>query len=99
MKMRGSETKWALRQILYKRVPRELIERPKTGFSVPIGEWLRGPLRDWAEDLLDQKRIESEGFFNPQPIQDVWNQHLSRRFDWTDKIWSILMFQLWLRKN
>lgn len=99
MKIRGSETKWALRQILYKRVPRELIERPKTGFSVPIGEWLRGPLRDWAEDLLDQKRIESEGFFNPQPIQDVWNQHLSRRFDWTDKIWSILMFQLWLRKN
>lgn len=99
MKLRGSETKWALRQVLYKRVPRSLIERPKTGFAIPIGDWLRGPLREWAESLLSEEKLDSGGYFHSTPIRIIWNQHLSGKYDWTDRIWSILMFQSWLEKN
>ena len=99
MKIRGSETKWALRQVLYKRVPQDLIDRPKTGFAVPVGEWLRGPLRDWAESLLSEANIDAGGYFYSEPIRIIWNQHLSRQHDWTDRIWSILMFQSWLEEN
>jgi asparagine synthase (glutamine-hydrolysing) len=96
MKIRGGQGKWLLRQLLYKHVPRELIERPKTGFSVPIGEWLRGPLREWAEALLDQARLQREGFFDPAPIRDRWEEHLSGRRDWQESLWTVLMFQAWL---
>ena len=99
MKIRGSETKWALRQVLYKRVPKHLIERPKTGFAIPVGEWLRGPLREWAESLLSEKKLDAEGYFHSQPIRVIWDQHLSGQYDWTDRIWSILMFQSWLEQN
>ena len=99
MKIRGSETKWALRQVLYKRVPKNLIERPKTGFAIPVGEWLRGPLREWAESLLSEKKLDEEGYFHSQPIRVIWDQHLSGQYDWTDRIWSILMFQSWLEQN
>jgi asparagine synthase (glutamine-hydrolysing) len=76
-------------------VPRALIERPKAGFGVPVGEWLRGPLRDWAEDLLAAERIEREGFLHPAPIRTAWREHLSGQRDWTMRLWSVLMFQAW----
>jgi asparagine synthase (glutamine-hydrolysing) len=96
MKIRGNVGKWALRQVLYKHVPRELIERPKAGFAVPIGQWLRGPLRDWADALLAEPRLRAEGYLNPGPITRAWQEHLSGRFDHTAKLWSVLMFQAWL---
>jgi len=96
MKIRNYDGKWALRQILHRYVPRELIERPKAGFSIPIGQWLRGPLRDWAEELLNPSQLEQQGYFNSAPIQKVWTQHKSGRYDWTSKLWSVLMFQAWL---
>ncbi|MFZ4801695.1 MAG: asparagine synthase (glutamine-hydrolyzing) [Chlorobium sp.] len=99
MKIRGGEGKWALRQVLYKYVPRELIERPKAGFGIPVGQWLRGPLRDWAEALLDERRLEREGYLHPSPIREVWQQHLSGRHDWTVRLWTVLMFQAWLEEN
>jgi asparagine synthase (glutamine-hydrolysing) len=95
MKVRGNVGKWALRQVLYKHVPRELIERPKAGFGIPVGVWLRGPLREWAEDLLNEQRLRDEGFLNPQPIRQAWAQHLSGRHDWTARLWTVLMFQAW----
>jgi asparagine synthase (glutamine-hydrolysing) len=99
MKIRGGEGKWALRQVLYKYVPRELIERPKAGFGIPVGQWLRGPLRDWAEALLDQKRLEREGYLKSAPIREIWQQHLSGRHDWTVRLWTVLMFQAWLENQ
>jgi len=99
MKIRGGEGKWALRQALYKYVPRELIERPKAGFGIPVGQWLRGPLRDWAEALLDEQRLEQEGYLNPTPILEIWRQHLSGCHDWTVRLWTVLMFQAWLEVN
>lgn len=99
MKIRGNEGKWALRQVLYKHVPRELIERPKAGFGIPVGQWLRGPLRDWAEALLDEQRLQREGFFFPGPILAAWEQHKSGQQDWTARLWSVLMFQSWLEEN
>ena len=96
MKIRDGQGKWALRQVLYKYVPRELIERPKAGFAIPVGQWLRGPLRDWAEALLDEKRLQSEGYFHPAPIRAKWAEHLSGRHDHTPSIWAVLMFQAWL---
>ena len=96
MKIRRSETKWALRQVLYRYVPPRLIERPKQGFSLPIGLWMRGPLRDWAESLLDGSRVRQEGFLDPSPIQEKLHQHLSGSHDWDALIWSVLMFQAWL---
>ena len=95
MKIRGNQGKWILRQVLNKYVPKELIERPKTGFGIPIDSWLRGPLRDWAEDLLDEKKIRSDGFLNPDPIRKKWNEHLSEKFNWQYDLWDVLMFQAW----
>jgi asparagine synthase (glutamine-hydrolysing) len=98
-KIRGGQGKWALRQVLYQYVPRELIERPKAGFEIPVGQWLRGPLRDWAENLLDERRLEREGYFDPAPIRLTWRQHLSGHSDWTERLWTVLMFQAWLEAN
>jgi len=99
MKIRDGVGKWALRQVLYKYVPKELIERPKAGFSIPVGQWLRGPLRDWAEALLDERRLEQEGYLKSAPIREIWSQHLSGRHDWTVRLWIVLMFQAWLEEN
>ena len=99
MKIRNGQGKWALRQILYRYVPKELIDRPKAGFSIPIGQWLRGPFKDWAEAMLDEKRLEVEGYFYPKPIREKWLQHLSGRYDHTASIWAVLMFQSWLEST
>jgi asparagine synthase (glutamine-hydrolysing) len=95
-KIHGDETKWILRELLYRHVPRKLIERPKMGFGVPIDSWLRGPLRDWAEALLDERRLRDEGYFRPEPIRGLWQTHLSGRLNEQARLWTVLMFQSWL---
>ncbi len=97
MKISGGKGKKILRDILYKYVSPELIERPKMGFGIPIDNWLRGPLREWAEDLLDPVRMRQEGYLRPEPIRKTWEDHLSGKIDAQYKIWNILVFQSWLR--
>ncbi len=95
MKIRDGQSKWILRQVLYKYVPRELIERPKSGFAVPIDTWLWGPLRDLAEDLLAPDRLQRDGFFAPEPIREKWQERLTGRRNWQHLLWNVLMFQAW----
>ncbi|MCM0019221.1 MAG: asparagine synthase (glutamine-hydrolyzing) [Tagaea sp.] len=97
-KLRGGQGKWPLRRILARHVPRELFERPKMGFGVPIDSWLRGKLRDWAEDLLDEKSLAADGLLNPAPIRAAWAQHLSGARENHYPLWTILMFQAWRRR-
>jgi asparagine synthase (glutamine-hydrolysing) len=99
LKMRGNTGKWLLRQVLYQYVPKALVDRPKMGFGVPLDSWLRGPLRPWAESLLDEKRLRDEGFFNPAPIRQKWLEHLSGRRNWQYPLWDILMFQAWMENE
>ena len=98
-KLREGQTKWPLRQVLYRRVPRALIDRPKMGFGIPLHDWLRNSLRDWAEALLDEARLQQEGYFNPAKIRQMWAEHLSGQRNWTGPLWSILMFQSWLERE
>jgi len=94
-KVRNGKGKWILRDLLSRYVPVEMIDRPKSGFAVPIHQWLRGPLRDWAEDLLDAGRIRREGILNPAPIRQTWSEHLSG-CNWSHRLWAVLMFESWL---
>ncbi len=94
-KIAGGQGKQALRRLLYARVPRELIERPKAGFGIPVGEWLRGPLRPWAEDLLAPRHLSRDGLLDPVPIRRAWDEHLSGRRDWASRLWPVLMFAAW----
>lgn len=94
--VRNGEGKWLLRQVLYRYVPRELIERPKMGFGVPIDSWLRGPLKEWAAELIDPDRLRREGFLQPGPITEAWKQHQSGATNNAHLLWGVLMFQAWL---
>ncbi|MFN2526113.1 MAG: asparagine synthase (glutamine-hydrolyzing) [Actinomycetota bacterium] len=99
MKIRRGQGKWVLRRVLDRYVPRALVDRPKAGFSIPLDGWLRGPLREWAEELLAGDRLEQEGFFDPAPIRAAWDDHLSGRRNLQSRLWAILMFQSWLEHS
>ena len=99
LKLRHNQTKWILRQLLYQYVPAKLIERPKMGFGIPIGEWMRGPLRDWVESLIDDTRLNQQGIFNSQPIKKMWHEHLTSKRNWQHHLWNILIFQSWYDVN
>jgi asparagine synthase (glutamine-hydrolysing) len=98
LKIRGGTTKWLLRQVLYRHVPRTLIDRPKMGFGIPLDAWLRGPLRDWGEALLDEHRLREEGFFRPKEIRRAWDGQLRGELN-SGKLWTILIFQSWLENR
>jgi asparagine synthase (glutamine-hydrolysing) len=99
MKVRRGQTKWLLRRVLERYVPRALIDRPKMGFGVPLDAWLRGPLREWAEALLAERRLRDQGFFHPEPIRQKWNEHLSGRHNWQYLLWDVLVFQAWFEAS
>jgi asparagine synthase (glutamine-hydrolysing) len=95
MKVRGGTSKWLLRQVLYRHVPKALVERPKMGFAIPIGDWLRGPLRSWADNLLAESRLHSAGYFDAAAIRRIWDEHVSGRANRQYLLWNVLMFEAW----
>jgi asparagine synthase (glutamine-hydrolysing) len=99
MRIRAGQGKWVLRKLLDKYVPREMMDRPKMGFGVPIDSWLRGPLREWVEDLLDEDRLRREGYLRAAPIRQKWSEHLSGKRNWQYYLWDVLMFQTWLQEQ
>ena len=99
IKAGNGEGKQLLRKVLFKYVPRKLVERPKWGFAPPLAAWLRGPLRPWAEELLNEKRLRSQGILDPAPIRARWREHLTGRRDWNCSLWGVLMFQAWLEHH
>ena len=98
LKLREKQSKWVLRQVLYRHVPRELIERPKAGFGIPLGAWLRGPLQEWAEDVAERGAPAEGGVSQSLPIRRAWAQHKAGTHAWEHQLWAVLMFQAWLEK-
>ena len=96
MKVRGGDTKFLLRRVLDRYVPPKLTRSPKSGFGIPVGSWLRGPLRGWAEELISPARITRDGYLRDAPIRQMWMAHQGRRRDWGYHLWDVLMFQSWL---
>jgi asparagine synthase (glutamine-hydrolysing) len=99
MKIRDGQGKWVLREILHKHLPKPMFDRPKKGFSIPLAAWLRGPLRDWAEALLSEQRLKTEGYFDAKTIRMAWHAHLNGRADHSARLWGVLMFQAWLEEQ
>jgi asparagine synthase (glutamine-hydrolysing) len=99
LKVRGGKGKHIVRQLLYGLVPPAMVERPKAGFAIPIGEWIKGPLRPWAEDLLSRESLQCNGLLDPGIVRRRWADHLSGRRDSTPALWAILMLQSWLREQ
>jgi asparagine synthase (glutamine-hydrolysing) len=97
-KIRNGEGKWILRQVLYRYVPESLVDRPKTGFSIPIDAWLRGPLREWANELLQPRELRAQGYLNAEEVARKWEDHSTGRRQWAAQLWDVLMFQIWLRE-
>jgi asparagine synthase (glutamine-hydrolysing) len=95
-KVRDGQTKWLLRQVLYKYVPKNLVERPKQGFAIPLAAWLKTPLREWAEDLLSESRLSSQGIFHAKAVRRLWHEHLQNQWDWSAQLWGLLVFQQWM---
>ena len=93
--VRDGTSKWLMKRLLERYVPRSLTERPKSGFGLPLGEWLRGPLRDWAEALLDRSAIASQGLLDADLVAEIWRDHLARRAERQSHLWNVLMFQAW----
>jgi asparagine synthase (glutamine-hydrolysing) len=98
MKVRRGSGKHILKRLLYQEAPREMFERPKAGFGIPVGEWIKGPLREWAEELLDPAQMREDGWFDADIVQQRWRQHLVGDSDSTPALWSILMFEAWRRE-
>jgi asparagine synthase (glutamine-hydrolysing) len=98
MKLHGGVTKWILRQVLHRHVPPSLVERPKMGFGVPIGSWLRSALRPWAEDLLSAQSLRRHGLIDPAAVRRAWRLHLSGRRDLGYELWDVLMLQAWMER-
>ena len=99
MKLKHGVGKSILRDVLFRYVPKELIERPKMGFGIPMSDWLKGPLKEWAEELLDETRLRSQGFFYPEVVRQMWSDHLMGVHNWQSQLWAVLMFQAWLEDN
>ena len=99
LKLRDGKGKWLLRQVLYNHVPEALVDRPKMGFSIPLGKWLRGPLQNWASELISRESLEAGGLLAPEPIAAAWNAHLSGKVDLSSRLWTVLMFQAWLQET
>ena len=95
-RVRKGRGKWVLRELLRRSLPDHLIDRPKMGFGIPVGEWLRGPLRSWADELLDPMLVKEQGMLDPEAVRRQWTAHREGAVDLTDQVWSLLMFQAWL---
>jgi asparagine synthase (glutamine-hydrolysing) len=95
MKGSGATSKKPLRDVLYRHVPQSIIDRPKMGFAPPLADWLRGPLQGWAQNLLSSQKLQESGFINPEPVRDIWEEHLKGQRNWHFELWNVLMFQNW----
>lgn len=98
MKIRNGVSKWPLRQVLYRHVPQELVDRPKSGFAIPLDDWLRGSLRDWAETLLSEDRLKARGWIDPKPVRQAWQDHLNGRGARAEALWGICMLEAWAER-